>query len=95
MSGLKVHERFIAWEPGRLWSFTVTDMTRAFARSMVERARFSERADGGTDIVYRIAAQPRWWAVPLRRFLGGQMKKSFAQSFGQLESYLYTLRSQN
>lgn len=92
VNGLGVHERFIAWDPGQLWAFTVTDMTMPFADAMVERVRFQAVDDRHTRIDYRIAARPRWWAAPLRRVIAKQSAKAFAKSFARLDQYLAAAR---
>ncbi len=88
VNGLTADERFIAWEPERLWAFTVVAIKPAFATSMVERVTFSDLGDDRTRIDYRIAVAPRTWAKPLRALVAGQGGKSFAKSFQQLDAYL-------
>ena len=93
VSGLRVNERFIAWEQQRQWAFTAIDMRMSFATAMVERATFQQMSDATTRVDYRIAVQPTWWARPLRRLLAGQVSKSFATSFRQLDAYLSKKRA--
>jgi uncharacterized protein YndB with AHSA1/START domain len=89
VSGLKVDERFIAWEPERLWAFTVVNLRPAFAASMVERATFTDLAGTQTRIDYRIAIAPRRWARPLRKILAKQTQSAFTVSLGNLNGYIH------
>ncbi|MCU1401431.1 MAG: polyketide cyclase [Acidimicrobiales bacterium] len=88
VNGLRVDERFIAWEPERLWAFTATAMRMSMFTSLVERATFDEPEPGRIRIAYRMAAQPKWWAKPLRGVIAGQATKSFAKSFAALDVHL-------
>ncbi len=86
--GLRVDERFIGWEPQRLWAFTVVGLRPQFARRMAERAAFRELPDGRTRIDYRIAVEPSWWAKPMKVAIGTGVRRSFAASFAALNRQL-------
>ena len=88
VNGLKVNERFIAWEPSKLWAFTVVDMNMAFASKMAERSMFTALEGGGTRVMYRMAVDPTWWGRPLRGLMHSQATKAFSASFATLESQL-------
>jgi uncharacterized protein YndB with AHSA1/START domain len=90
VGGLRVDERFIAWEPERLWAFTVVNMRPAFAQAMVERVTFTDLAGEQTRIDYRIAIAPRRWAKPLRKVFAKRMSAAFATSFQNLNTHLRT-----
>ncbi len=92
VNGLRVDERFIGWEPERLWAFTATAMRMPFTTSLVERVQFTDLADGTTKIDYRMAMAPKRWAGPLRKVIASQATKAFAQSFRDLDAYLATTR---
>ena len=92
VNGLRVDERFIAWEPEHLWAFTASSMRMSFTNSLVERVRFSDLGDGTTKIDYRMALAPKRWAGPLRKLIAGQANKAFAQSFRDLDTYLAATR---
>jgi uncharacterized protein YndB with AHSA1/START domain len=94
VNGLRVEERFIAWQPERLWAFTATAMRMSFATSMVERAIFTELDGGKTRISYRMAVQPRLWGRPLHRLIASRGAVSFARSFVALDAYLATRRAE-
>jgi uncharacterized protein YndB with AHSA1/START domain len=93
VNGLRVDERFIAWQPERLWAFTATAMKVSFATSLVERVLFDEPEPGRTHIAYRMAMQPKFWARPIRRLVGSQATKAFAKSFAALDTYLAAVRA--
>jgi uncharacterized protein YndB with AHSA1/START domain len=88
VDALKAHEQVIAWEPERLWAFTVTELGRPFCTAMVERATFAASSGGGTDVTYRMASEPRWWARPLKRVIADRMRKAWIASFDELDHYL-------
>jgi uncharacterized protein YndB with AHSA1/START domain len=84
--GLKIDERFIAWEAERLWAFTVVSMRPAFASGMIERATFTDLGGTGTRIDYRVAIAPRKWAGPLRNLIEKQLSAAFESSFRKLNA---------
>ena len=51
-------ERFIAWEPDRLWAFTVTSGPPGI-RSIVERCTIHVEGPGRTRVTYRMAVEPK------------------------------------
>ncbi|MCU1394628.1 MAG: polyketide cyclase [Ilumatobacteraceae bacterium] len=95
VNGLRVEERFIAWQPERLWAFTAEKMRMSFAVSMVERALFDEPTPGWTHISYRMAVQPHWWALPLRRLIASQGAATFQRSFIALDHYIAEHRTRH
>jgi uncharacterized protein YndB with AHSA1/START domain len=56
--GASVDEEFIAWEPGRRWSFTGIASRPRFTRSLVEDCRLDPTPDGGTSIDYTMYLDP-------------------------------------
>lgn len=88
VSGLKVDERFIAWESERLWAFTVVNLRPAFASGMIERATFTELEGTCTRIDYRVAIAPRRWASPLRKVIAKRLTAAFESSFRKLNAHM-------
>ena len=88
VNGLRVDERFIAWEPEQTWAFTALKLNRGFATCLVECVRLSPAADGGTRIDYRMAADPSWWAKPLRSAMYKSVRASWVKSFATLDNQL-------
>jgi uncharacterized protein YndB with AHSA1/START domain len=58
-AGLKVHERFIAWEPGRRWAFTFLRTNVPLARAGVECADLEPLDSGRTRVRYTMALELR------------------------------------
>ena len=87
VAGLKVNERFIGWEPEKLWAFTVIDLNFGFAKSMVERAQFN-RVGNQTEVTYRIAIEPATWAKPIRPLMARQTARAFNKGFVKLNTLL-------
>jgi Polyketide cyclase / dehydrase and lipid transport len=88
VSGLRVDERFIAWDHERVWAFTVVNLRPAFAKAMIERATFTDLGGTRTQIDYRIAISPSRWAGPLRKVFAKRMQSAFASSFKKLEAHI-------
>jgi hypothetical protein len=53
----RFHERFLAWEPGKRYAFTMTASTSPLAKQMAEDWRLSREA-GGTRIEWIVGAVP-------------------------------------
>ena len=88
VNGLRVDERFIAWEPEQTWAFTAEKINRGFATCLVECVRLSPTERGGTRIDYRMAADPSWWAKPLRAVMSKSVRASWVKSFATLDKQL-------
>lgn len=82
-------ERFIAWEPGRRFSFTMTETSSPLARALAEDFRFSP-VDGGaaTAIDWTLAAEPRLVGRIARPILVATMKRVFRESGHRLSRFL-------
>lgn len=57
--GIRFDEVFTAWEPGRLFAFTVVATRPPLLAAMAESLTLSEAADGSTTVVYRQGFEPR------------------------------------
>ena len=80
-------ERFIAWEPGARFAFTMTQSSSPMARAIVEDFRFTG-VDGGTRIDWVLAADPRTLGKIARPALEQIMPRVFRRAGKQLERYL-------
>ncbi|MCU1499747.1 MAG: polyketide cyclase [Acidimicrobiales bacterium] len=67
--GSRFQERFIAWEDGRLWAFTATEMKPGGLRSLVERVTIEELEAGRCRVTYRMAFDPYPALKPLAPLL--------------------------
>lgn len=84
----KVDERFVAWEPPRVWAFTITKLNRPGVVSVVERATLEPLGDARTRLTYVVAADVAAYMrplVPLLRWrLGSLFRKGLAGIDGQV-----------
>lgn len=51
------HERFLAWEPGKAWVFTLTDCRPRVFRSLVEGAWLEPAGSDATRITWRVGME--------------------------------------
>jgi len=80
-------ERFIAWEPGERFAFTMTKSSSPMARAIVEDFRFTD-VGGRTRIDWVLAADPRTLGKIARPALEQIMPRVFRRAGKQLERYL-------
>lgn len=80
-------ERFIAWEPGERFAFTMTASSSPMARAIVEDFRFS-KSGGSTRIDWTLAADPKPLGKLARPALEAIMPRVFRKSGERLEKYL-------
>jgi uncharacterized protein YndB with AHSA1/START domain len=80
-------ERFIAWEPGDRFAFTMTASSSPMARAIVEDFRFS-KSGGSTRIDWTLAADPKPLGKLARPALEAIMPRVFKESGERLEKYL-------
>lgn len=81
--GAVVDERFIAWEPHRLWAFTGVSGPGIF-RSLVERCTIHVEGPGRTRLTYRMAIDPAPALAPVMRLLGKGVSRSLTQGMARL-----------
>lgn len=83
----RFRERFIAWEPGRRFAFTMIGSTSPLARQLAEDYRLSP--DGrGTRVDWVMAAAPTALGKALAAPTRGMMRQLFARGAGRLERLL-------
>lgn len=82
-------ERFIAWDVGSRFSFTMTASSSPLAKAIGEDFRFTA-LDGGraTEIAWTLAADPTWLGKVLEPALRGVMRRVFLKSGVALEKHL-------
>lgn len=57
--GMRFDEVFTAWEPGRLFAFTVVATRPPLLTAMAESVALTDTGDGSTTVVYRQGFEPR------------------------------------
>lgn len=80
---MTVHEKFIAWDPGRRFAFCLTAATLPIAHAFCEDYRLKPLGNGKTRFTYTIACEPRWLlklAGPLGRRMMDTMLRKAAHS---------------
>lgn len=85
--GLDVTERFIVWEPGAAWGFTILSMKRSFASRMAERVSLADAGDGRTRITYLMAIEPKPWARWMRPLLTAGAQRVLGKALQNLEQH--------
>lgn len=82
-------EKFIAWDEGSRFAFTMTASSSPLARAIGEDFQFRE-AEGGraTRISWTLAADPTWLGKGLEPALRGVMRRVFLRSGIALEKHL-------
>jgi uncharacterized protein YndB with AHSA1/START domain len=75
---LTAHERFIAWEPGRRYSFVVLRATFPGLTALVEDFRLEPTAAGGTLVTYVAGIEP----ARAVKALGGLIGRTFEKQVG-------------
>lgn len=58
LTGLRVDEEFIAWEPGRLFAFTGVACKPAMFSELVEQCVIEPRDDGGCQVTWKQGLRP-------------------------------------
>jgi uncharacterized protein YndB with AHSA1/START domain len=82
--GMKVDEEFIAWEPGRLFAFTATNVKPPVFRSLVEHCRIEPTDDGGCTATWTMCIGPSTLAAPLLKLARPQLVKTVTQGMEAL-----------
>lgn len=90
LHGLGIYrERFIAWEPGSRFAFTMTETSSPLARAIVEDFQMSPVRDGeATRLSWTLAAEPTTVGRVAKPFVEGIMRRVFLASGPRLEAYL-------
>jgi hypothetical protein len=83
----RFEERFLAWEPGARFAFTMTASTSPLARRMAEDWRLSSTA-GGTRIEWIVAAHPSTLGRAGTPALRLVMRRLFTQGMSNLTRIL-------
>jgi len=83
LKGLTAQEHFIAWEPGKRFTFYIAEMTAPLARALCEDYRLEPAGRGKTRFTYIVACDPSLLLKltgPVGRGLLGSMFRKVAYS---------------
>jgi uncharacterized protein YndB with AHSA1/START domain len=80
-------ERFIAWERGRRFSFTMLASNLPILSAMVEDWRLAP-VEGGTQVDYVVGFDLPGWVRPLKGILLWKFRPLFEKALPNLEEYL-------
>ena len=58
LKGMTARERFIAWEPGKRFTFCIVEVTTPLARALCEDYRLEPTVGGKTRLTYVLACNP-------------------------------------
>ena len=87
---LVIEEEFNVWEPNERFGFAVLNSTVGGIQSMNELVTIEEIDDTTSRVTYRMGINPKWFAAPLFKLAGRQMRKNLIDALENLESYLRT-----
>ncbi len=83
----KVNERFIVWDEGERWGFTIVDANLPLADTVVELVQLSPDGDG-TRLVYTFSIALKPWLRPLTGVFRWKFTNMFRSSLAGLGPYL-------
>ncbi|MBL8115205.1 MAG: SRPBCC family protein [Acidobacteria bacterium] len=84
---LNLEERFIAWEPGRRFSFTMLTINLPLVTSLLEDWRLTPEGSG-TRVDYAVRFDVPWWLRPFTKLLLLKFRPMFRKALPNLETYL-------
>jgi uncharacterized protein YndB with AHSA1/START domain len=84
---LSLEERFVAWDPGKRFSFTMLDMNLPLLASMLEDWQLTP-VEGGTRVDYRVRFDVSALLRPFSKLLLRRFGPMFEKALPNLEGYL-------
>jgi hypothetical protein len=85
---LSVKERFLAWEPGRRYAFTMTACTLPLAWSIVEDYQLEPLPGGRSRLVWEVRFDLRWYFVPMSPVILAVFGRMFRNATAGLQAYV-------
>lgn len=83
---LSVKERFLAWDPGQRYAFTMTASTLPLTWSIVEDYRLEPR-EGGSRLIWTVKHDLRWYCRPASPIVRMVFGKMFRDATASLQRY--------
>lgn len=85
---LSVRERFLAWDPGQRYAFTMTACTLPIAHSIVEDYRLEPLPGGRSRFVWEVRFDLRWYMKPMKPVILAVFGSMFRNATASLQAYV-------
>ncbi len=82
---LTVHERFIVWEPGKRFAFTMEAMSLPLVSAMGEDMQIAAIDDDHCKLTWRVAYEPTWFVKPFEALVRWNFGRLFKKSLDRLQ----------
>jgi len=87
VGGLKADEKFVAWEPEKLWAFTITKTNLPMAKRFLEQVELIP-GDGVTTVRYTGAFEPMRITQPFVRLIDKQIRTAWTNGLAGLAAHV-------
>lgn len=87
VGGLRAEERFVAWEPEKLWAFTILRTNLPMAKRFLEQLELTAEGDR-TKVRYTGAYEPHMLARPFAGAVDKQIRTAWTNGLAGLASYV-------
>lgn len=88
---LTAREEFIAWEPGKRFTFTVYALSVPLVRRMVEDYQLVADGDGGSILQWNVFYEPLWFLRPFNALIGPVFRRMFRRALKGLSEYVVSI----
>lgn len=87
VGGLKADETFVAWEPEKLWAFTIVKTNLPMAKRFLEQVELIP-GDGVTTLRYTGAFEPTWLTRPIAKLVEKQLRTAWTGGLAGLAAHV-------
>lgn len=87
VGGLKADETFVAWEPDKLWAFTIVKTNMPMAKRFLEQVELIP-GDGVTTVRYTGAFEPTWLTRPIAKLVERQIRAAWTGGLAGLAAHV-------
>ena len=84
---LKADETFVAWEPDKLWAFTIVKTNLPMAKRFLEQVELIP-GDGVTTVRYTGAFEPTWLTRPIAKLIEKQVRTGWTNGLAGLAAHV-------
>ena len=88
---LSAREEFIAWEPGKRYTFSVYALSIPLLRRMAEDYQLVPKGDGETTLLWNVYYEPRRFLRPFNRLVRPVFQRMFNRGMKGLAEYVKTV----